>query len=58
MAKKDEEAVEQEDGAQVEEDDSPALSITVHDDLVIVEVPRDGNEANALKRISGLVDGL
>lgn len=56
MAKKDE-AVEQEE-AQAEEEDSAALSITVHDDLVIVEVPRDGNEANALKQISGLVDGL
>lgn len=49
----DEEGAEEQNGQG-----APSLSIQVEEDVVIIELPRDGNEADTLQRIAKFADGL
>jgi hypothetical protein len=61
MARKEQaedvEPEEQEEG-QGAEDEQSTTSIDINEDSITVTVPRDGNEAETLNRLSSLVDGL
>ena len=63
----------QNDDAPVEEEDTgvdeqemeadgngggPALSIQVEQDVMVIELPRDGNEAETLQRLAQFADGF
>jgi hypothetical protein len=44
---------EQQDGQR-----GGSLSITVEEEMLVIELPRDGNEADTLQRLAKFADGL
>lgn len=60
MARKEEEQEteqQEEEGQDVEAEES-GTSINITEELITVEVPRDGNEADTLNRLAKMVEGL
>lgn len=61
MARKEEpeEVEQQEDEEQeVEEDEESGISINITEDMITIDVPRDGNEGETLTRLAKMVEGL
>jgi hypothetical protein len=50
---------EQQDDDEMESNGSaPALSFQVDQDVMVIELPRDGNEAETLTRLAQFADGF
>ena len=49
--------VEQQDQEQ-EQNGNGGLHVNVEGDMILIELPRDGNEADTLSRLSKFVDGM
>jgi hypothetical protein len=52
---------EQMDEGEDEDEQSGAqngIQVNIYEDLLVVELPRDGNEAETLSRLSKFVDGM
>jgi hypothetical protein len=60
MATKQQDEVEEQDLDQEEQDQdgNGGLHINVEGEMIVIELPRDGNEAETLSRLSQFVDGL
>jgi hypothetical protein len=43
---------------QPEENGAGGLHVDVDEDLIVIELPRDGKEADTLSRLSKFVDGM
>lgn len=48
----------EDEGQEYEEEGQGGTSINITEDMISVEVPRDGNEGDTLNRLAKLVDGL
>ena len=58
MATKQQDNVEEQDVEQQEQNGSGGLHVNVEGDMILIELPRDGNEADTLSRLSKFVDGF
>lgn len=60
MARKEEqdEVEQQKDEEQEPEGEESGISINITDDMITIDVPRDGNEGETLTRLAKMVDGL
>lgn len=59
MATKQQEQQEEVEEQQPEQNgNGSSLHINVEEDLIVIELPRDGNEADTLSRLSQFVDGM
>jgi hypothetical protein len=57
MATKQQDTADEQDAAQ-EQNGSGGLHVNVEGDMILIELPRDGNEADTLSRLSKFVDGF
>ena len=48
---------EEDDEEQMESSNS-GIQVNIYEDTLVVELPRDGNEAETLSRLSKFVDGM
>lgn len=66
MARKNDDAPVDEEETGIDEQEmeadgdggAPALSIQVEQDVMVIELPRDGNEAETLQRLAQFADGF
>jgi hypothetical protein len=58
MPSKAEEQEVDETGEEDEEYEQGGTNINITEDMISIEVPRDGNEGDTLGRLAKLVDGL
>jgi hypothetical protein len=58
MATKQQQQDEVEEQEQEEQNGSGGLHVNVDGDMILIELPRDGSEADTLSRLSKFVDGL
>ena len=58
MATKQQDSVEEQDAEQQEQNGAGGLHVNVEGDMILIELPRDGNEADTLTRLSKFVDGF
>jgi len=58
MATKQQDSVEEQDVEQQEQNGAGGLHVNVEGDMILIELPRDGNEADTLTRLSKFVDGF
>ena len=58
MATKQQEQQDDVEEQQPEQNGGGSLHVNVEDDLIVIELPRDGNEADTLSRLSQFVDGM
>jgi hypothetical protein len=54
----DEEVAEDEDDDEQMESSNNGIQVNIYEDTLVLELPRDGNEAETLSRLSKFVDGL
>lgn len=58
MATKQQDDAQQQDSEQQEQNGNGGLHVNVEGDMIFIELPRDGNEADTLSRLSAFVDGM
>jgi len=55
----DEQLEDEDDGDDEQmESNNNGIQVNIYEDTLIVELPRDGNEAETLSRLSKFVDGI
>lgn len=58
MATKQQDSAEEQGVEQQEQNGAGGLHVNVEGDMILIELPRDGNEADTLTRLSKFVDGF
>ena len=58
MATKQQDTVDEQDAGAQEQNGAGGLHVNVEGDMILIELPRDGNEADTLTRLSKFVDGF
>jgi hypothetical protein len=54
----DEQFDDEEDDEEQMESSNSGIQVNIYEDTLVVELPRDGNEAETLSRLSKFVDGM
>jgi hypothetical protein len=49
---------EEEDADEEQMESNNGIQVNIYEDSLVVELPRDGNEAETLSRLSKFVDGI